>query len=220
MKVLSRDFNLTEKVLLVILSVLLVALVYYRFVDTPVREATANSITERHELEDELIILNAKLSQLDKMQKEVDSITSKDTSYIYSYNNVRPEIDFLHEVLALSDAYRISFADVTRTGDLIRREVQLEFSAKDYDTACEILEMVEKCEMRCKISDVKVTGKRINDYPNLDMVGKTIEETSSNKVSLKEVSKEVSVTASIMFYETMVGGKADSGLPADSAKSK
>ncbi len=59
MKILSRDFTLVEKILLTILGVILVVLVYYRFVDQPVRTAINTAVSERETLQSELDVVNA-----------------------------------------------------------------------------------------------------------------------------------------------------------------
>ena len=46
MKILSRDFTLKEKILLLLLSAVLVGLFYYQFVDQPVRMALNSCASE------------------------------------------------------------------------------------------------------------------------------------------------------------------------------
>ena len=61
MKALSRDFNAKEKLLLLLLSLVLVGLAYYQFVDKPVREALATARAESDSLKVELKTVEAKL---------------------------------------------------------------------------------------------------------------------------------------------------------------
>lgn len=194
MKVLSRDFTLKEKILLLILCLILLAFTYYQFVDRPVRLAISNAEAERAALEDELVAVQLKLGKLRNMQEEMDSIAADEkVSVMGSYNNSKAEIDMLNDVLEAADRYSISFSNVTRTGDQIRRNFSLQFSTNDYDMVTKILTELVSGENRCLLSDIRCSS----DGNVLD-----------GKIS-------VSVTAT--FYETMVGGTPDSGLPKDSA---
>ena len=54
MKVLSRDFTLKEKILLLILSLALIGLAYYQFIDQSVRSELAIAQSEKESLQVEL----------------------------------------------------------------------------------------------------------------------------------------------------------------------
>ena len=51
---MSRDFTRTEKILIVVLVLILVALVYYQFVEKTVRQTITNAQSEAGMLETEL----------------------------------------------------------------------------------------------------------------------------------------------------------------------
>ena len=67
MKVLSRSFSLKEKILLLLLSLILVGLAYYQFVDQPVRSALATAGLDRDK--------SAYLSALPRMEFEDGKLT-------------------------------------------------------------------------------------------------------------------------------------------------
>ena len=60
MKILSRDFTLKEKLLMLLLGLVLVGLAYYNFVDQPVRTSLASAEAEAdyiiHNLIDESLL--------------------------------------------------------------------------------------------------------------------------------------------------------------------
>ena len=79
MKVLSRDFTLKEKILLLILSLALIGLAYYQFIDQSVRSELAIAQSEKESLQVELDAVQMQLAQLKKMEQEMADL-SGDTS--------------------------------------------------------------------------------------------------------------------------------------------
>lgn len=192
MKIMSRDFTRTEKLLIVFLALVLVGLAYYQFVDKPVRQAIANAEAEAQSLQTDLDAANAKLAAAQKLQDSMDALeASGQKSWMSSYNNSKTEIAFLNTILADTLQYSVSFANVTRSGNQIRRSFTLKYRTKDYDAANEIMARLCQSHDRCLVSSASCSLGR---------------------------GGAVSVTQSATFYETMVGGAPDAGLPADSAK--
>lgn len=192
MKIMSRNFTRNEKILLVLLAVVLVGLVYYRFIYLNIQSSISSSKAESQSLQSEMEIAQAKLSRLAQMQQELDSVKkSGDTSRMESYNNSKEETAFLSEILSASRDYNIAFSDVTRTGDQIRRSFTLQYRTLNYQEAETI--MMRLCEgpYRCLIGDVNCNIAEDN--------GTTVNMTAT-------------------FFETMVGGTPDSGLPRDEAE--
>ncbi|MBP3900534.1 MAG: hypothetical protein J6D53_03610 [Blautia sp.] len=191
MKVMSRDFTRTEKILLVLLAVILVGLVYYRFVYVLVNDSVNSSNSEAQALQTEISVAEGRLTHLKSLQSEMDTMEEEGSmSYMPSYNNSKDEIAFLNDVLASTEKYSISFADVTRSGDQIRRSFTLQYETTSYKTAQKILESLCESRDRCLVGDIRC---------NITETGRT------------------TVNAAATFYETMVGGTPDAGLPADSA---
>ena len=192
MKVLSRDFTTKEKALLAFLVLILLALAYYQFVDQPVRSALASAQSEKSALEIELQAADKRVAELTRMQQELDRMTDGE-SYMASYNNSAAELDLLNHVLSEAVQYSVSFSDVTRNSDQIRRNFTLQFTARNYNAVESILSQLVDSEYRCLVDDIRCS---------LD--------TSNN--SSRGI---ITVNATATFFETMVGGTADAGLPAD-----
>ena len=189
MKMWSRDFTRKEKALLLVLVIVLLGLAYYQFVDKPVRSEIAAAEAECASLQSELDVVQLELARLEKMQSELDGIEG--ASVMGSYNNSAAELKLLNDVLADTLQYTISFANVTRNGDQIRRDFTLQFKARDYDAMQDIVRRLCDGEYRCLVGDMRCS--LVNDIQNY-----------------------VTVNATATFYETMVGGTPDAGLPADS----
>ena len=194
MKIWSRDFTRMEKILLLILSVLLIGLVYYQLVDKPVRTSIASARAERESLETELNAVRNKVQNLEKLQGEINEIKgSGSLSRMESYNNSRAEIALLNDILTDTLDYTIEFSDVTRNKEQIRRNFTLKFRTQDYSAMRRVIEQLCSSKYRCLVTEIRC-------------------QTTRNE---KESYVTANVTAT--FFETMVGGKPDAGLPEDSA---
>lgn len=191
MKIMSRDFTVREKILLLVLAILILVAGYYLAVDQPVRTSIQEAKYQQEELNVELQLLQAKAAKYMKMQNELNAVGSLGVVGVMgSYNNAKAELNELNQILADAISYDISFEDVTRDGNLIRRGFHLTFTAESYGKAAYMLRSLCSGEWRCLVSDVRFV---------------------SDGDHLAEGNVNVGVTAS--FYETMEGGIADSGLP-------
>lgn len=189
MKILSRDFTRTEKILIAVLALILLALVYYQFVDKNVRQAITNAESETQMLQSELDAAEIKLAAAQAIKNNMDQLEADgNLSWMGSYNNSKEEVAFLNSILGSTLRYSISFAEVTRAGDQIRRSFTLEYQTLDYLSAQEIIDQLCQSRNRCLVGDVRCT------------VG---------------TDGLVTVRQTATFYETMVDGVADAALPVD-----
>lgn len=192
MKIMSRSFTLAERILIVVLVLILLGLVYYRFVDTVVRETITNNETEVKMLQTQMDAVQARLTTLSGIKNNLDKLQEEgNLSWMASYNNSKEEIAFLNDILADTIKYSISFANVTRSGDQIRRSFTLQYTCPSYGAAQDILMKLCTGKNRCLIGDMQC---RVDN--NLT----------------------VTLSASATFYETMVGGTPDAGLPQTNAQ--
>ena len=190
MKFMSREFTKKEKIMIVLLLLILAGLSYYRFFFIPVQNRIATADTRREAARMELSIVEAQIARLQAMQDELDGIESAEHStYLASYNNSEAEIRLLNRLLADTLQYSLSFSNVTRDEDLIRRNITMQFKTTDYNAMRELIENLIDGEFRCLIGDMRCS-------------------TSSKDGS-------VTATATVTFYETMVDGTPDDGLPVE-----
>ncbi len=195
MSVLSRDFTTREKVILLILLLFLLGFAYYQFVDKPVRESLAAAEAETEKLQIELTSVRNRITTLQRMRDEIDDVTSGGlNSYMPSYNSSKEELRLLNDILSNTTQYSISFTGLTRSGDQIRRNFTLQFTAPDYDIMKTVIQSLTGVEYRCLIGDLRcsLVTNRYQDW----------------------VDGAVSVSCTATFFETMVGGVPDAGLPA------
>ena len=191
MKIMSRDFTMAEKLLLVVLALILVGLVYYRFVDQTVRQTIANNEADAQMYQTQITAVEGNLARLQSVKKEMDALEEQgNLSWMGSYNNSKEEVAFLNDILADTLKYSIAFADVTRNGDQIRRGFTLQDTCANYKAAQDIALRLCQGKNRCLVGDMqcKYDG-------NLN----------------------VEIKATATFYETMVGGVPDAALPQSKA---
>ena len=193
MNVMSREFTRSEKILIVILSILLIGLLYYRFVYITTEDMLRSVKADADAAQNDLDIANARVERLEKMQNEMDAIdTEEDVSRMESYNNSKRETAFLNQVLRGVDDYSISFSDITRDGDQIRRSFSLQFVTHSYRDAVDVVDQLSHGEYRCLVDDI--------NYSLTD-------------------NKDIYINLTATFFETMVGGTPDSALPEDESDS-
>lgn len=191
MKIMSRNFTNREKILIIALALVLVGLFYYQFVDRVVRETIDAADAEYNSLRSDLDVLQNRLQQLSSIQSSMDQLEEEGKlSWMGSYNNSKEEVAFLNDILADTVQYSITFANVTRTGDQIRRSFTLQYKTRDYRAARDIMIRLLEGKNRCLVGDVRCA------------IGG---------------DGSVVMNQSATFYETMVGGVADAGLPSSSA---
>ena len=198
MKLISRDFRRGEKILIAVLALVLLGLAYYWVVDQPVRNGIEQANAQRDTLQMDLTIAQAKLAQLQKMQAELDSIGSLElSSRMGSYNNSREELTELNRILSAATSYSISFPDVTRNGDQIRRNFTLNFTTETYGDAKDIIKALRDCSLRCALGNItfSTTVRRGNALEGW-------------------VEPQISISTNATFFETMYDGVPDAGLPA------
>ena len=197
MKILSREFTSREKILIFALIVIILALCYYKFVHIPISDAISNATAEQYQLQDEEVIMQAKAMQTIRMREELDEIGEDAMTVMPSYNASKSELALLNEVLKDTSDYTIKFASVTREGNQIRRNFTLNFKMDSYDSCKKILSNLINSGNRVLIDDMAINNatRRLKD----------------------ETVSEITCNLSATFFETMVGGTPDAGLPADNA---
>ena len=190
MKFLSRGFSIKEKVLILVLLLVLLGLAYYEFVDQPVRNSIDKAESEKDAYQVELSTINSQIAKYESMKNEIDSVSGSGVyALMPSYNNSKTVNQLLNDVLG-SLGYTITFANVAPTGgNMVRRNISIQFTAPDEDTVQDVLYKLTNCGYRCLIGDLSCA-------PSSSSSG----------------SGYMSVSTTVTFYETLVGGEVDPGI--------
>ncbi len=206
---LSREFTTGEKILLLILAIIILALVYYRFFYIPCQNAIMEARSQKTALQSDLNVAQIKERQLKKMKEELDSIGElSETSSMPSYNNSKAELEELNAILESAKDYSIKFTGLTKDGDQIRRNFALTFVTDTRNEARDILTKLAGSEFRCLLGDLQF-DQQLQRLAN--------DQTAKYVRSIDDVRYAVSfqVTTTATYYETMYDGTPDAGLPAD-----
>lgn len=191
----KSSFSAKDKVILVILVIFLLGFCYYQYLHKPVKSRIEAAEAKKESLNAEIMSVNSEIAMYQRMQDEIDDIiASGQDSYMASYNNSKAELKLLNDILSDASQYSVSFANVTRNGDQVRRDFSLRFVAPDYETMQRIIENLTGIDYRCLIGNISCSMSRLR---------------------LRDVDVEygtMTVDATATFYETMVGGSEDVGI--------
>ncbi len=196
---LNHELSLKEKLVVIGLTVILLGLLYYKFVDQPMKAQIETLNTEISDITDEKDIIQTKVMYYSNMQSNLDVIKGLDiVTYMPSYNANKEEVAFLNNVLSNADSYSINFSEVTRNSNQIRRKFNITFAVQKYEEASKIIETLSNGDVRCMIGDISCTKVDAKSYGDQHLY-----------------DSYISMTVSATFYETLVGGRVDSALPKD-----
>lgn len=155
---MHREFTTREKVLLLVLAVVLLAVGYFRFFFTPVQNEISTQQQRQEELENSVLLEQTKLLQLEKMQEKIDKIKASGTvpdAEVPDYDNIEKVMLQLNGILAQAQEYSLSFGEISEDENgTISRPVELSFAAGSYASAREIINQLYQCPYRCAVSDI------------------------------------------------------------------
>ena len=190
---LNRAFTKREKVLLLVLVMILLGLVYYRFVRLPVQERIAAADTTV--LEQQMEMEQQKSAIIQQMQEDIENGQKEDTGIVASYDNLKAESAALNTIFAQATSFNFSFEQPVATDDAVRRTINISFTATNYQIARRIIQQVHDCAYRCLITDISVgaDSDKMQQYANLE-------------------NSTISGSMSVTFYETLNGATTTNGL--------
>lgn len=186
---MSKRLSTRDRFLLIFLLVLLIGVCYYLFYFKPLQTELANIDTQIQELEAEIEVSMTKIGSMNSMQAELDEILSRPESEITEiapFDNAKVVMTQLNGIVRSSENYSLSFKDPEIQDDgTVRRIVSMTFSCKDYASAKSIIQALSSSRWRCLITSVAIAS-----------------ETESRDVTADIMTQPVSVSASIVFFES------------------
>ena len=178
-------------VILIFVGLAAIGLVYYFLVYNVVEREIDSLREQKTRTEDSLTSIQAQVAMMQRMEKELESMDLSSVSRMESYNNSKAELAYLNHVLESTMEYAITFQRITRDGDQIRRSFNLVFLVPSYESAENIISLLQQSEYRCLVGNISYT-------------------TSRDRYS--EAADYVQMSVDATFFETMVGGVRDAGL--------
>ena len=158
---MSRAFTPREKVLLVVLAVLLIAIGYFKLILEPINDAVAEYNMDADNEQSEIVANMALLQKMKSMQTELDEIyAAGDPVPMPEYDNSEVMLVELNTILAAATDYTVNFgsaAPLSESSYIMCRPLSLRFEAADYKTARQIIDTLHESENVNRISDLSVS---------------------------------------------------------------
>jgi len=188
---LNRALTRKELALVLALTLAFLGLFYYRFVYLNVQDQLAEYDTSA--LESEIAVEQAKAARMKNMQAEIEINRGNETGQVATYDNIKNEIDLLNDILMASSEYQLGWEQPEATGDTVRRNVSITYTAPDYEKALDIIRQIYQSKCRTLIRTAALTPNGSQDSQTLD-------------------NGPVSVSMDVTFYETLNGAASTDGL--------
>jgi preprotein translocase subunit SecF len=155
---INREFTTREKIMLLVLAVVLLAVGYFRFFLTPLQSEIETQQQRQAEVEDSVLLAEKKLMTQKQMQSKIDELKESGTvpdAEVAEYDNIENVMLQLNAILSQADEYSLSF-DAVSTDDngTVTRPVELTFTASSYTAARSIINNLYQCPYRCAVSDI------------------------------------------------------------------
>lgn len=199
---LNRSFTTIEKIFLLILVVLLLGLVYYRFIRIPVRDRIEAADTTM--IEEQIEVEKNKALLIQSMKEEVSENQENMIGVVSTYDNFKAEAAFLNTIFVpLAETYNYGFEVPVAEDNTVRRNIKISFTAINYQVCRKIIQMVHDSRYRCMIKDVNVSA-----------------ESRSNDNYASVLNSPVRCNLTLTFYETLIGAQTTSGLVMGESKKK
>ena len=151
-----KKMSLRERIMAIVLAAIVV---YYLGVQLPVSSMTEKIETEQAEVTAQLETNQDKIlmkSQMEKKLREYKASGSK-THITPSYDNTNNIITEMNTVLGGATNYTITFGDVTKEKHIVRRAIDLQFTADSYYDAVKKLRKLENSRNAYLLNDTSIT---------------------------------------------------------------
>ena len=185
---MNHTFTTREKILLLLLALVAVGMIYYRFTYSYFQGQKMTY--DPTVFQDEMTLEQAKAASLKNMREAIENADIESTGEIAVYNNQTNEILAINEILTgkctgISLNWNAPVLDET----FVRRVVSIDCRTDSYDKVRQILTSLSECRYKLVINDIK-----------LDSADSIAE------------SGEISVGISVTFFETITGAESTEGL--------
>ena len=160
-------FTTREKVLLVILAVLVIAVGYWKLILTPINDSIADLNAQTASEQDAILTNSARLSRMRQMQQELETLLADpDAKPLPDYDNSERLLVELNTILSGTVDYTLSFGStyLLEDGGSI---IWLEYTCGSYTAARTVMDALHGSDYVNLISDVTLDldaqhGTRVN----------------------------------------------------------
>ena len=155
---MNRELTGREKVMLLILIVLVMALGYYKLIFEPINDQVAAYRDSTEQEQTELTTELVRAEQLKKMESAVAELRQRgDVKPIPAYDNSKALMVELHRILASAQEYSLDFSAGTTEEDyIVLRPISLSYTTATYTQSRAILDALSGSDYMNKISNLSI----------------------------------------------------------------
>ena len=154
---MKHVFTAREKVLLVILAVLLIAVGYWKLILTP-NDSIAQLQSQTSSEQDAMLQSTAQLARLQQMKRELETLLADpDAKPLPAYDNAEQLLVELNTILSGAVEYTLNFAStypLEEGSSIVCRPIALVFTASTYEGARAVLDALHGSDYVNQISDL------------------------------------------------------------------
>lgn len=193
---LTYTFSRREKGLLAVLACVLVLVLWYQFVFVNVQNQTTALDGRINDAKDQLVVDQAKITQMSSMQKSIDGYKSQGLvpTNMPKYDNMQNLMTILNTTLSQTENYTLKFDDLdTKEAGVAKRGVSLTFGCASYDAAKATISSLQKGIYTCSVDSVSITDTAASKTTSTSNIGSGSTSTASKSA--------YAVVAHLTFYE-------------------
>jgi hypothetical protein len=192
--------------------VLAVGIFYYHFVHKGIHQQIRDLSTES--LEQEIQTEQVVAAKIAEMQQTIEENEDKKAGSVAVYNNLAAEISYVGFITeGKAENVSLSWGNPVLRGTTVRREVRVSFTTDSYEHMKELLTGFYECPFRCIVHNLSLSDNTpataTVTMANPD--GTTTTTTVAQKTGIAD-SKNMSVSFSATFFETIEGATTTEGL--------
>ena len=184
---ISYTFSKREKALLLGLAIVLVAIAWYVLVYQRTTDEINRAQSQISVIQTQVAQESARVAQMNQMKSEIEESKAAGVTPvpIPAYDNLRPLMDELNDILRMADTYSLTFDDVADPTDgYVRRGVVVVYSCGSYDAAEAVVNALANGKYPCSIDSISI-----------------VDGTTRSSGRTGTSSSAVSASAHVTFFE-------------------
>lgn len=169
---MKRAFTTREKVMLLVLTVLLIVIAYFKLILEPINNSIDEYQSETAAEQDEILQNTALLTRMNQMQKELEEIyAAGDPTPIPNYDNSGKLLVELNSILSASVDYSLDFGQVSALNDgyIMCRPINMAFTTNTYAETRAIIDALHNSDFINQISDISVQFENSGSSGNVQV---------------------------------------------------
>lgn len=158
---MKRRLTAREVYLLVMLLILAMTGGYFTLFYLPMKDELERLKQEKISCEEQIEPATLKVEDKNRMKRELEEIFAENPEPLglSPYDNQKPVMRELNNILKSADSYNLSFSTVDSVNEdgIVRRRISMGFTSSNYDTAKEVLQKLHDSDYRCMLDDLNVS---------------------------------------------------------------